>query len=541
MCKSVTILVAVIVGLSGETASFAQNAARGNGLGLQFSYWNMTGRALSFSTTADKRTFDVNGVGVWLNYFSRLSPRWSLDFSLGAFASARGEETEFGTSANSEASALVPLVFGLRYNLLPPGLTSAFQPYLKAGFGPYWTSSFLIADVETGDETSFEGKFQTGACLGGGMNLVLTSWSALNFEMKYQFVDLRLESESGLGLSSSGNFDGLEFAMGFTFMWGRKHELMRLHGVKMLVTDIYPAYAQFYGTYPLAHVTVQNVAGYPIDVNVQSFIRGYSERPKDSGFVHLEKGEAKDIPVTAVFGARLRGAKRREAAVLDLRVEARAGGSSQKEISASIIVHGYNAWNGEIDKLGFFVTPEDERVLALARACAKQEASSSVPPSNLAVARAIFDSLAHMQIHYQRDPNIPFYRDDRVQFAAETLALRAGDCDDLSVLAASLLQSVGIGAAFVDVQDPEKTLAHLYVMFDSGVTAAHSAAVSSNNKRYLLRENSAGQHTVWIPVETTVMAQGFEEAWKAGALQYLQDGIVRNGLAQEWVKIIEVE
>ncbi|MGH7492705.1 MAG: transglutaminase domain-containing protein [bacterium] len=539
--SGICFLLLIVVGLASEADLRAQNVSRSNGIGLQLSYWNMRDRSLRFSFAERNSTFDVNGVGAWLNYFSRISPQWYLDFSLGAFASIRGEDTGAGVEASTEILTVVPFVLGLRYHLLPARLTSSFQPYLKAGLGPYWTSAFHTAGDTTGAEAYFEGKLQAGACLGGGVNFILTSWSALNLELKYQFVDVKLASENGLHLSSSRIFSGLEFALGVSFMWGRKPEMMRIKGLTLLVTDIYPAYAPFYGTYPLAQVTVQNVAGYPIDVNVQSFVRGYSERPKDSGFMHLEKGETKDIPVTAIFGSRLREAKQRQAAVMDLKVEARAGGVAQKEISTSIIVHSYNAWNGEIDHLSFFVTPEDEHVLALARACTRRTTMNDHATGNLPVARAIMDSLAHTHIRYQRDPNIPFYKDDRVQFARETLALGSGDCDDLSVLLVSLLESAGINAAFVDVQDPEKSVAHLYVLFDTGVPAEQGEAISSNSKRYVIRENIRGQHTLWIPVETTVLAQGFEAAWQAGALQYLQNGVVRNGLAQGWVRVVEVE
>lgn len=538
MRRSIALLLLITAGL-GATFLSAQNAARNNGGGLSVGYWNMNNRALRFSSSAGQSSFDLSGVGVWVNYFSRLTPHWYLDFSLGAFASAQGEQTNFETVENVDATAVIPFVFGLRYNLLPPRLTTSFQPYLKAGLGPYWTSSFQITEAATGEETNFEGKMQSGACAGGGINFILSNWSALNLELKYQFVDVKLKSPGGM--SYGKEFSGLEFALGFNLMWGRKHEMIRVQGVKLLVTDIYPVYAPFYSAYPLAHVTVKNVAGYAIDVNVQSFIRGYSERPKDTGFMPLEKGETKDIPVTAIFGPRLREAKQRQTAIMDLKVEARATGVSHKEISAALIVHGRNAWNGEIDKLGFFVTPEDENVLALARACSQRIASEEKPAGNFPLAKAILDSLAQRRIRYQRDPNIPFYQDDHVQFAAETLALRSGDCDDLSVLAVSLLEGVGINTAFVDVQDPAKTLAHLYVLFDSGVPVERAEAISSNHKRYVVRENEAGRQTIWIPIETTVLARGFEEAWKAGALQYLEDGIVRNGLAAGWVKIVDVE
>jgi hypothetical protein len=246
--------------------------------------------------------------------------------------------------------------------------------------------------------------------------------------------------------------------------------------------------------------------------------------------------------VTAIFGPSLRDASRRTSAVIDLEVEARAGGAHRKAVSAELVVHNRNAWNGEIDKLGFFVTPEDENILRLSRKLRREhQRDDSADVENLATAKIMFEALGKMGLQYQRDPNIPFYKDDRVQFANETLDLRHGDCDDLVVLYASLLESQGIQTAFVEVKDPEKNIAHLYLMFDSGLTADQGHLISSNEKRYVIREEARGRNVIWIPVETTLVATGFEEAWKAGALEYLQDGVVRQGLAEEWVKVIDVE
>jgi hypothetical protein len=128
-----------------------------------------------------------------------------------------------------------------------------------------------------------------------------------------------------------------------------------------------------------------------------------------------------------------------------------------------------------------------------------------------------------------------------VQYPAETLRLRGGDCDDMTVCFSSLLSSVGISTAFVDVLPPESPgKAHVYLMFDSGLDPRFGASISENSKRYIVRRNRAGVESIWIPIETTVIAQGFEAAWTAGAQSYFDDAEVGLGLARGWVRILDV-
>lgn len=528
---STTILLLATALLSN---AFAQGVSRSSGIGVRASYWSIAGSPTRFniSNGGTSSVYDFSGLGSSLYFFSRVQQSsWFFEFSLGAVARVHGEES-IGMEDQVEVSAVIPFLLGLRYDVLSNRHGNTFQPYLAGGVGPYWSTAFNVRNQVTGETVSGEAELQAGGYAGGGVNFVPLSWMALNLDLRYHFVDFQRKREPS----------GLEFALGMSFMWGKKREIFQIKETKVVVRDIYPAYYQFYNTYPIALVTVKNLAGRPIEVNVRSFVRGYSVRSKDSGFIKLNRNETKDLPVTAIFGNNLREASRRAAAVLDLEVEARAGSTVRKATSAEIMVHNRNSWNGEIDKLGFFVTPDDEKVLQLSRKILREKKSEdSTTAGNLAAARIIFEALGKMGLEYQRDPNIPFYQDDRVQFATETLDLRHGDCDDLVVLYASLLESAGINTAFVEVKDPQKEIAHLYLLFDSGVTASAGHLISSNEKRFIARENARGESMIWIPLETTLVARGFEEAWKTGALQYLQDGVVRQGLVENWVKVIDVE
>ncbi|MCK5075284.1 MAG: hypothetical protein KAR38_02860, partial [Calditrichia bacterium] len=312
------------------------------------------------------------------------------------------------TTQNVNVFSITPILLGLRYDLLSPKLPSKFQPYFSGGAGPYWMSNVEVVSSPTEDYNTTESFHKYGAYAGGGTNLMIKDWFALNFDLRYHFVDFKVEE----------GYSGLEFGMGFSFMWGKKKEMFRIEGIRTVVTDIYPAYYQFYNTYPLAFITIKNTASYPIEVNVTSHIKGYSERSKESGFKRIERRESLDIPIHAIFGKRLLNSSSREPAVIDLKIEGRGGNTHTKSLSVNIMIHSRNSWNGEMDKLAFFVTPDDKDILQFSRQVEKQiNTSKQNGAANFNLAKAIFKELKESGLHYLCDPNIPYYQDDRVQFA----------------------------------------------------------------------------------------------------------------------------
>lgn len=526
------LLVSIFISVS-EIASLAQGMSRSTGLGLRIGFWNVTNHPtrISLLDYGQDASVDIGGAGATLYFFSRVHQNWFLEFNLGSVAGVHEEHSDYFINT-IEATTIVPILLGVRYDLLSTRMPSSIQPYLSFGGGPYWIASLTSNNALTNSKQTIASDLKFGVYSSIGTNILLSNWLALNLDLKYHFVDFKFEK----------NYSGLEFAMGFSFMWGQKREIIQVKDIRLVVPDIYPVYYQFYNTYPLALVSIKNVAGYPIDVNLKAILKPYSERAKESGFVRIEKGKTKDIPVTAIFGKRLLEVSQREPAILDIEIEARSGTTLKKQLSAQVMVHTRNSWNGEMDKLGLFVTSDDQKILQLSHELVNEkEINYQTAASDFEKAKTIFDKLRAMGIHYRSDPNSIFYKDDRVQYADETLELKGGDCDDLVVLFASLLESMGIKTAFVEVRDPNKEIAHLYLIFDSALKAEQGDLISSNEKRFVVRDRSNGDRVIWIPIETTLVDQGFDEAWKAGATAYLQEGMIRNGIQEGWVKIIDVE
>ncbi len=501
------------------SSTSAQGVYRSYGIGFRTGIWKYRDAG---NVRYELGTVSSSSGGM-VYFFARLVDRWYLEGSIG------GVSRNIVSIGSFEDISMIPLLIGARFDLLSREYHSIFQPYLAFGGGMYTINRNIVSGSVINESDA-----ELGVFLGAGINIVLASWFALNTDIKYHMINR--------SSSFTSELSGVQMGFGLSFMFGSLPEILRIEDINVIVKDIYPAYYEFYATYPIVQVSVRNMVSYPIEVNLHSNIEDYSERSQESGFIKIAPGETEKIPVFAIFGPKLLYAKKREPAIIDLSLEARAGATHMESMSVNITIHSRNAWNGEINRLRFFLTPDEEEIMNLSRSIASQHHEDNMNEIlNFLLSREIFNDLTQKGLHYQSDPNIPYYQDDYVQFAAETIEKKTGDCDDLVVLYCSLLESIGIQTAFIDVKDPDKEIAHLYMMFDSGLTPEQGTLISANEKKYVIRERSAGHKTIWIPVETTLVDGGFDQAWKEGATIYIQEGIFRAGIAERWMRIVDVK
>ncbi|MEE8440138.1 MAG: hypothetical protein V3S41_00330 [Spirochaetia bacterium] len=77
---------------------------------------------------------------------------------------------------------------------------------------------------------------------------------------------------------------------------------------------------------------------------------------------------------------------------------------------------------------------------------------------------------------------------------------------------ASNLQAVGVQTAFITIPG------HLYSAFSTGLTVADARRVFGRPDDLIIEDGIA-----WIPVETTLLQDGFLEAWQIGARQWREN------------------
>jgi hypothetical protein len=107
---------------------------------------------------------------------------------------------------------------------------------------------------------------------------------------------------------------------------------------------------------------------------------------------------------------------------------------------------------------------------------------------------------------------------DSVQFPHQTLSNRGGDCSDLAVLFSALMQSVGVDTAFITIPG------HIFSAFDTGLTEEQAQASFYDTGLLIYRDGKA-----WVPVEITMVKDGFIKAWRVAAKEWYDS--VKKGSA----------
>ncbi|MEJ2629337.1 MAG: hypothetical protein P8078_12380, partial [bacterium] len=372
------------------------------GLGFRGGLWisNNPESGIHVQSTSIVEVSAPSGYGT-IYLFSRLKDNWYLETSIGGIAESVTISNNFeGESINS--TSIIPFLLGCRYDILSSKFISSINPYLSFGGGMYWFSESSINNSFYFTNVGTKAKVRAGVYGGGGIYYVISNWCALNFDTKFNIIP-NVHNQ---------NHSGLEFGLGFCFMCGKKREIFQVKEVKIIVRDIYPAYYQFYNTYPLALVSIKNTASFPIEVNIISEIKNFSAKSSQTGYIQINSGEIQQIPVKAVFGRDLINTTHQEAAVLNLEIEAKSGINRTKSLSEQVIIHTRNSWNGEIDKLAYYITPDQVEIRNLCRK--SLTAVSDMQSKDLHAftrAKFLFNELNKMGIQYESDPHIPYYQD----------------------------------------------------------------------------------------------------------------------------------
>jgi tetratricopeptide (TPR) repeat protein len=363
----------------------------------------------------------------------------------------------------------------LSNNPLNEETPSTWNPYLSGGAGIYY---FLVPAVSLGLETSYKNYLKS--------------------------------------------YDGLEIAIGTSYHFGAGGRQPEIEIIDIEFENIFPVFYKYYDDHPVGKASVQNDDRFPIkDLKVTFFVDQYMDRPKyGKAPENLKKGEAGELEFYALFNEKVLDLTEGTKVSAELSVEySMKGRTYVKKTSGTIRLHGRNSTTWEDDRrAAAFVTAKDPTVLTLAKNIAglTRERGNRTINENLKIAMAMHEALTLYGINYVVDPTTPYieysenkFSVDFLQFPAQTLAFRAGDCDDLSILYAALLESVGIETAFITFPG------HLYMAFSLDMPPDEAKKFFSKPEDLIFKDGKT-----WVPVEITEIKGGFLNAWNIGAKEW---------------------
>ena len=288
-----------------------------------------------------------------------------------------------------------------------------------------------------------------------------------------------------------------------------------------------------YQDQPIGSVKLKNASATDYKNLKLSFeIKEYMDFPTSVDIATIKGNETREFPIKATFNNKILEVDEDTGVQVEVKlVYSQDGRKDEISLTQPMTIYGKNAiiW-GEPAMVGSFVTPKDDTLRNYVRQVANAFEPDPGPLNDkLVAAMAFFSSLTATGTSYIIDPNTPFtdLRDDQidyVQFPRETLHLKSGDCDDLSVLLSAGLENLGVKTALIEIPG------HLFLMFDTGIAASEAGLISQDSSLIAFKDDR-----VWIPLEATMINTNFIEAWAEGANKY------QAALAANELSIIDLE
>lgn len=294
--------------------------------------------------------------------------------------------------------------------------------------------------------------------------------------------------------------------------------------------NIFPALIRSYRSTPAGHVRITNTIDETLnDLRVKTNFR-FADFPAEAEPVlSLSPGESAEIPVYITLTPDVLNLQEDIPVMFEIQLSYRQAGSEQQlSLNRTIMMRRNTAllWD-DSGKLASFITPNDEVIQNFAlsvignaerRAFGASSRSSETARTEMSglvsqkttQAALLADAVGVYGIRYIEDPASPFTEVfgrsdvlDTVRFPRTTLRVRSGDCDDTASLLASLYEAVGIRTAIMT------SPGHAFIAFDTEEPAANAWIYASEQREVLRHEG-----TLWLPIETTILEQGFPAAWE---------------------------
>lgn len=361
----------------------------------------------------------------------------------------------------------------------------------------------------------------------GTSNLLFQAGARISLDPSYNLsIDIHPNLKYLHSLSYMNDFDGFILGIGFaaSYRFGEDPDapatmIRSLKVEKPDIPNLFAAMQSYYVNNTIGSVTITNSESYDIeDLEISFYQAGFMDTPTPAASIPvLAGGESLEIPLYASFNREIFTVE----GITPLTGEIIATYTSKNrpaEQKASVTYDLYDktsmVWDDD-RKVAAFITPADSALRNYSSFIRQSCRESTIPaysePMQFAI--QVFHALGEIGCLYQIDPTLPFtaVQDnkmvvDSISLPRTTLKNITGDCDDLTVLYCSLLETVGIDTAFITVPG------HIYAAYNTKVPVREYGKIHPERKMTISIDGE-----LWVPVEITMIGKtGFLEAWRVG-------------------------
>jgi hypothetical protein len=441
---------------------------------------------------------------------------------------------------------------------LPIPSIPAIQPLIQAGMMYFdsrdgevrsqWDHTHLFGTLGVGYANRFSKNFEVGVelTLGaseaifpnldsqprGSPNLLASLGGRISLDPSYNTsIDIHPSLKYLHSLSPLDKYNGLILGIGFTanYRLGEDPDAAQsiIRSIKFgeaKLPDLFAAMQSYYVENSIGQIEITNTDKYALNnLSIAFFQKGFMDSPTVAlNIPELAPGESRSVDLFASFNSQIFTTEGRTPLTGDIVVDYTVRGKAAHQTQpVSYYLQDKTALTWDDDrKVAAFITPADS-ALRNYTSFIRQTTKESVVPGfseALQIAMQVYSALTEIGCLYQVDPISPYTAAqddplivDSISLPRSTLSRGGtGDCDDLTVLYASLLETAGIETAFMT------TPGHIYAAFNTGVQPKDYRSVHPDKNMMLNIEGN-----LWVPVEITLLGKDdFLAAWRIGMEQY---------------------
>ena len=282
-------------------------------------------------------------------------------------------------------------------------------------------------------------------------------------------------------------------------------------------TEVLPLFMQLYKNDPVATVILTNGESAEIKNVTVSFTAGKytSSALKTEPVPLLKKMKSVSVDLPVDFSSDLLTFAENGMISGNLVIEYELLGQKKTSIQSVVIsVSNRNSYMwGDTESLAAYISPDTPEVLEYAKyiaGIARNHLYSGMN-RNVQFAGTIFDALVASGIVYSGDQTTPYSsyhlgnEPDYIQYPLQTMDFGAGDLDELGILYASCLESVGIGTAFIPMEDD------FLVLVDTTLSPTSAANHFADPDSLVITDE-----TIYFALSMAEFGNGFTKSRKKG-------------------------